>query len=173
MTFRLSDFVPLNDYETIEDFTNKISDKSENNFIYLRFVLLGIEKGKYKDSTLEQFPQGLESYYEFHWRRMAMNDEKIKIVYILGEVRQPVSRQQICEFSGENSRVVQSVLREWDQFLHTFKKNGLKQYTPYHPSFKDFLHRKDILEETGITIPGINQLIVNSLIEGLFDDENI
>jgi hypothetical protein len=159
--------------ETIEDFTNKISDKSENNFIYLRFVLLGIEKGEYKKETLEKFPKGLENYYEFHWRQMAMNDEKIKIVYILGEVRQSVSRQQICEFSGENSRVVQSVLREWDQFLHTLQKNGLNQYIPYHPSFKDFLHRKDILEKTGITIPGINQLIVNSLTKGLFDDENI
>lgn len=159
--------------ETIEDFTNKISEKSENNFIYLRFVLLGIEKGEYKKETLEKFPKGLENYYEFHWRQMAMNDEKIKIVYILGEVRQSVSRQQICEFSGENSRVVQSVLREWDQFLHTLQKNGLNQYIPYHPSFKDFLHRKDILEKTGITIPGINQLIVNSLTKGLFDDENI
>jgi len=165
--------------ETIIVFTDNIANKSENNFMYLRYVLLDIEKGLYKDLTLESFPQGLQGYYSFHWRRMGMTanplpDAKIKIVYILGEVKQPVSRQQICEFSGEDSRIVQPVLNEWEQFLHNFIKEHQKRYSVYHTSFRDFLHRQDILEETGLTIPGINQLIVNSLTKGLFDnDEDI
>jgi Effector-associated domain 10 len=165
--------------ETIIVFTDNIANKSENNFMYLRYVLLDIEKGLYKDLTLESFPQGLQGYYDFHWRRMGMTanpspDAKIKIVYILGEVKQPVSRQQICEFSGEDASLVQPVLNEWKQFLHEFIKDHQKRYSVYHTSFRDFLHRKDILEETGLTIPGINQLIVNSLTKGLFDnDEDI
>jgi hypothetical protein len=164
--------------ETIIIFTDKIADKSENNFMYLRYVLLDIEKGFYKDLSLERFPQGLQGYYDFHWRLMGMTaiplpDAKIKIVYILGEVKQPVSRQQICDFSGEDTRIVQTVLNEWEQFLHEFKDNP-KRYSVYHTSFRDFLHRKDILDKTGLTIPGINQLIVNSLTKGLFDnDEDI
>ncbi|HBK20994.1 MAG TPA: hypothetical protein DDZ60_00320 [Planktothrix sp. UBA10369] len=150
--------------ETLLEFIDKIAAKSENNFMYLRYVLEDIEKGLYQDLTLERFPQGLQSYYEFHWRRMGMTatplpDEKIKIVYILGEVRQPVSRQQICDFSGEDTRTVQTVLNEWEQFLHELEKDSQKRYIVYHASFRDFLHRKDILEKTGVTIPGINQLI--------------
>ena len=165
--------------ETIIIFTDKIADKSENNFMYLRYVLLDIEKGLYKDLSLESFPQGLQGYYDFHWRRMGMTanplpDAQKKIVYILAEVKQPVSRQQICDFSGEDSRIVQTVLNEWEQFLHKLLKDSQKRYSVYHTSFRDFLHRKDILEETGLTIPGINQLIVNSLTKELFDnDEDI
>ncbi|WP_375490807.1 ATP-binding protein [uncultured Nostoc sp.] len=152
--------------ETITEFTNKIAEKSETNFMYLRYVLLDIESGWYQDLTLEQFPQGLQGYYEFHWRRMGMTAdplpvEKIKIVYILGEVREPVSRRKICNFSGEDEYAVQQVLNEWKQFLHELMKEE-KRYSVYHASFRDFLHRQDILEKHPVTIPGIHQLIAKN-----------
>jgi hypothetical protein len=150
--------------ETITAFTGKIVDRSDNNFMYLRYVLQDIEKGLYQDLSLESFPQGLEGYYRFHWRRMGMTatplpDAKIKIVYILGEVKQPVSRQQICDFSGEDARTVQPVLNEWEQFLHELLRDEQKRYSVYHSSFRDFLHSQDILEKTGLTIPGVHQMI--------------
>jgi len=150
--------------ETVAEFIDKIVDKSEGNFMYLRYVLQDLEKGLYQDLSLESFPQGLQGFYDFHWRRMGMTanplpDAKIKIVYILGEVRQPVSRQQICDFSGEDARTVQTVLNEWEQFLHELLKDNQRRYSVYHASFRDFLHRKDILETTGLAIPGIHQLI--------------
>ena len=138
--------------EKISIFTDKIADKSENNFMYLRYVLLDIEKGLYKDLSLERFPQGLQGYYDFHWRRMGMTenplpDAKIKIIYILGEVKQPVSRQQICDFSGEDTVIVQTVLNEWKPFLHEVIMNGEKRYRIYNNSFRNFLHRKYILDQ--------------------------
>jgi nucleoside phosphorylase len=150
--------------ETIAAFTGKIADRSDNNFTYLRCVLQDIEKGLYQDLSLESFPQGLEGYYRFHWRRMGMTatplpDAKIKIVYILGEVEQPVSRQQICDFSGEDARTVQPVLDEWEQFLRELLRDEQKRYSVYHSSFRDFLHSQDILEKTGLTIPDVHQMI--------------
>jgi hypothetical protein len=120
--------------------------------------------------SLESFPQGLQGYYDFHWRLMGMTKTplpvaKIKIVYILGEVKQPVSRQQICDFSGEDAPTVQTVLTEWEQFLHELIKDSQKRYGVYHSSFRDFLHSKDILEETGLTIPSINRLIAKDLLK--------
>lgn len=152
--------------ETIIEFTDKIASKSDNNFMYLRYVLIDIEIGLYQDLTLEQFPQGLQGYYDFHWRRMGMTAnplpvEKIKIVYILGEVREPVSRRKICDFSGENEYAVQQVLNEWKQFLHELMKEE-KRYSVYHSSFRDFLHRKDILETHPVTLLGIHQLIAKN-----------
>lgn len=150
--------------ETEAEFIDKIATKSENNFMYLVYVLRDIEQGRYQDLSLEQFPQGLQGYYDFHFQDMGMYDKplpeaKIKLVYILGEVRQPVSREKLCNFSGEDGRTVQSVLNEWMQFLHEYDQYSPRRYSVYHASFRDFLHRQDILEKTGVTIPGINQLI--------------
>jgi len=152
----------------INIFADKIAHKSENNFMYLRYVLLDIEKGLYKDLSLERFPQGLHGYYDFHWRRMGMTanplpDAKIKILYILGEVKQPVSRQQICDFSGEDTRTVETVLNEWKQFLHEVIVNTARFYRIYNDSFRDFLHHKDILKTTKLTFPEGNLLIAHQL----------
>jgi hypothetical protein len=153
--------------ETTIVFTDKIADKSENNFMYLRYVLQDIESGAYKDLSLENFPQGLGDYYDFHWRRMGMDAnplpvEKIRIVYILGEVREPVSRRKICDFSGEEEYTVQKVLTEWQQFLHELMKESEKRYSVYHSSFRDFLHRQDVLAKHPVTIPGIHQAIAKN-----------
>jgi hypothetical protein len=150
--------------ETTIVFTDKIAAKSENNFMYLRYVLQDIESGAYKDLSLESFPQGLGDYYNFHWHRMGMDIdplpiEKIKIAYVLSEVREPISRQQICDFTGEDIHVVKAVLNEWQQFLHEFVKEKAKCYGVYHSSFRDFLHRQDILDRSRTTIPGIHLLI--------------
>jgi hypothetical protein len=72
--------------------------------MYLRYVLTEIENGVYRDLSMETLPQGLQAYYEDHWRRMGMMDKqrkrtKIKIVYVLAELREPVSRQLIAEFA--------------------------------------------------------------------------
>ena len=137
--------------------------------MYLRYLLIDIEEGKYQDLRLEEFPQGLRGYYEFDWRRMGMTAEplpveKIKIIYILGAVREPVSRRQICDISGEDEYTVQQVLNEWKQFLHEFKNEKEKRYCIYHASFRDFLHSKDILDSHPVTILGINQLIAQKVL---------
>ncbi len=113
--------------------------------MYLRYVLSDIEKGEYKDLTLEQFPKGLQSYYMFHWRRMGMTDdplpvEKIKIVIVLAAVKQAVSQRKVCDYSGAEPLTVQDILLKWRQFLHEIMKDNEKRYGIYHSSYQDFLH---------------------------------
>ncbi|GAB1541908.1 hypothetical protein NUACC21_45810 [Scytonema sp. NUACC21] len=152
--------------ESVTDFMNKIAEKSEKNFMYLRYILQDIESGLYVDVSLERFPQGLQGYYEFHWRRMGMMDkplptEKIKIVYILAEVRQPVSVKKICDFSSEDGSKVEEVIKEWKQFLHDLRKNEHIRYSVYHSSFRDFLHRRDILASHPVTLQDVHRRIAN------------
>jgi hypothetical protein len=161
---------------TVEEFITQLANKSENNFMYLKYVLPDIQNGKYKDLSIESLPQGLEAYYEDHWRRMGMTDKerkrtKIKIVYVLAELREPVSRELIGEFSGEDAFTVQEVLDEWEQFLHNDKVDGETRYSVYHSSFCDFLAQKDIVQAAGVTLQGINALIANNLTQGVFGDE--
>ncbi|MEQ9549823.1 MAG: hypothetical protein RIM23_09410 [Coleofasciculus sp. G3-WIS-01] len=161
---------------TVEEFVTQLANKSENNFMYLRYVLPDIADGKYRNLSIESLPQGLQDYYEDHWRRMGMFDKeskrtKIKIVYVLAELREPVSRELIAEFAGEDAFTVQEVLDEWQQFLHRDKFNGETRYSVYHSSFCDFLSRKDIVQAAGVTLQDINARISDNLMQGMFGDE--
>ncbi|MEZ2269845.1 MAG: AAA family ATPase [Microcoleus sp.] len=161
---------------TLEEFVNPLADKSENNFMYLRYILPQIEQGFYQNLKIENLPKGLEGYYEDHWRRMGMTAKplprtKLKIVYILGEICQPVSRCLISEYAKEDQLTVQEVLDEWEQFLREQEIDNQKCYNLYHASFLDFLHRKNIVKAAGVDIKNINAIIANRLWEGLFGNE--
>jgi TIR domain len=162
-------------------FVSELVGHSEGNFIYLRYILPEIEAGRYDDLDVEALPRGLEGYYEDHWRRMGMTARplprsKIRIVYVLSELRRPLSRRLIAELAaderlGLDELTVQEVLDEWDQFLHEQVVEGTRRYSVYHTSFRDFLHRKDIVQAAGVTIEAINELISDSLWGELFGDE--
>lgn len=139
---------------TGEDFVTLLAKKSENNFMYLKYVLQEIERGFYRDLSIDNLPQGLQAYYEDHWRRMGMLSEplpmhKVAIVYFLAELREPVSRRMLAELSGEKAVTVQQVINEWKQFLREVQVNDETRYSVYHQSFCDFLARKDIVEAYG------------------------
>jgi hypothetical protein len=159
-------------------FVTVLAELSETNFMYLRYVLPEIESGTYQNLSIERLPTGLESYYDDHWRHMGMTAKplprvKIRIVYILSEVRQPVSRQLISEFATDQTMqvdqlAVQEVLDEWTQFLHEQPSSEGMRYSVYHASFRDFLHRKDIVQAASVTIKEINALIADNLWQSLF-----
>lgn len=157
-------------------FIKQIMDKSEGNFMYLRYVLQELEDGYYEDLKFDSLPRGLENYYEDHWRRIGMTmspipKEKIKIIYILSEVREPISRHLLSAFSKEDKLTVQGVLEEWIQFLHMQQFGKEKQFSVYHDSFRNFLNRKDIVQAADITIEGINALISDNLWRDLVGNE--
>jgi hypothetical protein len=162
---------------SVEEFINQLADKSENNFMYLRYVVPQIEEGLYQDLSITKLPKGLEGYYEDHWRRMGMNAKplphtKLKIIYIMGEIYQPVSRSLISDYAKENQLTVQDVLDEWKQFLHEQPIDNQTCYSIYHASFLDFLHRKDIVQAAGEGIrEESNAMISNSLLEELYRND--
>jgi hypothetical protein len=139
---------------SVEDFVTQLGNKSENNFMYLRYVLAEIEGGNYRNLSIDNLPQGLMAYYEGHWRRMGMLDEplpmhKVAIVYFLAELREPVSRRLLADLSGEKAVTVQMVLNEWQQFLRSTQLDSETRYSIYHQSFSDFLYRQDIVQAYG------------------------
>jgi hypothetical protein len=167
---------------TEQEFVSQLADLSESNFMYLRYVMPEIESGMYQDLDIQRLPTGLTGYYEDHWLRMGMQAKplprvKIRIVYVMCEVRQPVSRKLISEFAtNEEMRVdeltVQEVLDEWSQFLHEQLSTDGTRYSIYHSSFRDFLHRKDIVQAARVTIKDINALIADNLWVQLFGKED-
>ncbi len=156
---------------SVEQFVTALAQKSQNNFMYLRYVLDDINSGGYSDATINSLPQGLENYYESHWQRMGMTAEplprvKIKIVYVLCEAREAVSRRWIAKSAGEDEFTVQAVLNEWQAFLRPQPVDGETRYSIYHASFRDFLHRQDVVQAAGVTLQDVNRLISDNLTKG-------
>jgi hypothetical protein len=166
---------------TAAAFVKDLADLSEDNFMYLRHVVPAIERGQYQDLSIDKLPLGLEQYYFDHWTWMGMRDEvlpklKIRIVYILSEVRQPVSARMVYDILVYNKfdvdiLDVQNVLTEWRQFFDAQPTSESMRWSVYHASFRDFLNRRDIIQAAGVTIQGINELIADYLWAGLFGDE--
>jgi hypothetical protein len=157
-----------------DEFVATMADKSENNFMYLRHVLPALTHGAYEGSAIEELPQGLQQYYQEHWHRLGMTAKpvpvaKIRVVYILSEVRHPASRALISQFASTSDAkadelAVQEILDDWREFLHETKGDA-SHYSVYHASFRDFLHRKDIVQAAGVTLPEIHSLIADDLWE--------
>ena len=165
---------------TEEQFAETLADLSEGNFMYLRHVLPAIEGGEYRDLTIDRLPNGLASYYENHWRHMGMTAKplprvKLRIVYVLCEAQQPLSRSLLSQLATDSAiavdeLAVQEVLDEWRQFLHEAGGEP-PRYSVYHTSFREFLHRKDIVQAAGLTIEGVHGLIADNLWQTLFTEE--
>jgi hypothetical protein len=96
---------------------------------------------------------------------------KINVVYHLSESHQPISRQLISEYIGEPQLTVQEVLDEWQQFLHKQPIEGEICYNVYHASFRDFLHRQDIVQAAGVSLKAIKKQKTDTLWEAMFGDE--
>lgn len=151
---------------TPDIFVNQLAVKSENNFMYLRYVLPAIAKGEYNDLNLIQLPQGLQDYYQKHWERMKMDDEaqkmKVIILYILVEFAKPIPCEKIAAITEKDEFDVQKILDEWIEYLRKQPEDGYDCYSIYHASFLNFLKprkelnpekRKQLLQE-------VNQKII-------------
>jgi hypothetical protein len=129
--------------------------------MYLRFVINDIEKGIYKELSIDKLPKGLEQYYEDHWNRMGMNINplpriKILIIYLLCEAREPISGVLIKNILTQHKfdidlLAVQEVLDEWFQFFFKYAALDGLRYSIYHASFRDFLIEKDKVQAAGET----------------------
>lgn len=152
---------------TPDQFLTELVAKSENNFMYLRYVLNDINDGLYKNETLDSLPRGLRRYYGKHWQIMGMNDkpiEKIRTIYVLSEVREPVSRPLLAQLTEVAEYALRPILKEWEQFLRMQQVEGETRYTVYHASFSDFL--KEQAEDSGVDLEDVNRRIAINLAQG-------
>ncbi|MDZ8055724.1 MAG: NACHT domain protein [Aulosira sp. ZfuVER01] len=150
-------------------FVEQVATKSENNFMYLRYVLPGIAKGDYNDLSLKQLPDGLQEYYQDHWQRMGMDDKsqevKVLILFILVEIGTPIPCEMIAAITEQDEYDVQVVLDDWVEYLKLQNIKGENCYSIYHASFLDFLKVKRVLDAKRKLFQEVNQRIADYLIE--------
>ena len=155
---------------SIDNFIEKLILKSENNFMYLRYLLLSIVSGYYSNKSINQLPKNLIDYYIDHWRIMGMTKRplprnKIKIIYIICVLREATSCELIAEISKLDISKVEEVIKDWIQFLHKQEYNP-PRYRFYHESFRDFLQRQDTVKRAKVDLSEIKLEITNNIMEG-------
>lgn len=150
---------------TPEVFLEQVAVKSENNFMYLRYVLLGIARGFYDDLSLKQLPDGLQDYYQTHWVRMGMDtapkELMVIILFILVEIDTSPSLNMIADITTEDEYEVQNILEhEWVEYVKKQDIEGELCYSIYHASFLDFLKAKREMKPTRKLFQQVNQRII-------------
>ncbi|UNU26942.1 NACHT domain-containing protein [Microcoleus vaginatus] len=97
-------------------FVEQVANKSENNFMYLRYVLPAIAKGVYNDLSLKQLPDGLLEYYQSHWVKMGMEAKPGQlmenVLYILLEIGTPIPCEMIAGIAKVDECDVGKVLED-------------------------------------------------------------
>ncbi|MBB5857860.1 AAA family ATPase [Amycolatopsis umgeniensis] len=154
-------------------FVDELVEKSGGNFMYLQHVLPELATGGYRDLDIKRLPQGLEQYYESHWRLMGMaagasSRLKVWVIYLLSEIALPVSVGVLATVVRKvepdaDAIAVQQVLQEWGQFLHRDETPGGLRYSLYHSSFQDFLHRNDTVTSARLVLPDVDEVIADVL----------
>jgi hypothetical protein len=128
-----------------EQFVTALRTKSQGNFMYLYYVLPAIEDGRFVKGALDELPEGLMAYYRRHWRQMREGNEAEfdqvyePIVCILGVAQEPVTAQQIANWTKLERGQVKESIRLWREFLEEEQVDKERHYRIYHASFQDFL----------------------------------
>jgi hypothetical protein len=138
---------------TTDSFIENVSKKSQGNFMYLYHVLPAIAEGRFRKGTLDELPDGLLAYYQRHWREMRDGKEKefdtvyAPIVYILGVAQEPVTTDQIAQWTQLNPGKVKESIGDWREFLREEKIDNQLRFRIYHTSFQDFLKEQVDLKQ--------------------------
>ncbi|MEG3842307.1 NACHT domain-containing protein [Microcoleus sp. herbarium14] len=152
-------------------FVEQVANKSENNFMYLRYVLPAIANDYYNDLDLKQLPDGLQEYYQSHWVKMEMEAKPGQllemVLYILLEIATPIPCEMIAGIAKVDECSVGKVLDKWVEYLK--KQNVGKEicYTIYHASFLDFLKSKREMDSKRKMFQEVNQRIAEYLERGM------
>jgi hypothetical protein len=154
-----------------ENFVEQLANKSENNFMYLRYVLPAIAKGDYNDLSLKQLPDGLQEYYQNHWVRMGLEAKPGQlmeiVLYILLEIGTPIDCEMIAGIAKKDECYVGKVLDKWVEYLKKQDVGGKICYTIYHASFLDFLKGKREMDSKRKIFKEVNLRITEYLEQGI------
>jgi hypothetical protein len=138
-----------------QEFCDRLTAQTENNFMYLSQILGSITEGFYSQALkLDRLPPNLEAYYQSHWQRMAAKELSLVELGVLRCLvtlqpsldpllkKEGISAQLIAEMIDEDEYDVEAVLENWIEFLQQEQIDGEIRYSLYHSSFRDWLRQQ-------------------------------
>jgi hypothetical protein len=129
-------------------FVTELLQKSQGNFMYLRYVLPAIEAGKLGRGGVGELPKGLKAYYQGHWTQMKVEvgggfeETHERVICVLAVMTEPVSLDEVADWTKIERRAVQLIVQAWEPFLLESVSKDERLYRLYHASFADFLAKQ-------------------------------
>ena len=129
-------------------FVTELLQKSQGNFMYLRYVLPAIEAGKLGREGVGELPKGLQAYYQSHWAQMKeevggdFKETHEQVICVLAVMTEPVSLDEVSDWTKIERREVRHIVQAWEPFLLESILNDEQLYRLYHASFADFLAKQ-------------------------------
>jgi nucleoside phosphorylase len=129
------------------EFTQKLADGCEGNFMYLRHVLRGVRYGTLggvDPDGIDELPRGLRAYYGHLERQLIRRtgddpERELAILAVLAAWPSPLTRRRLASFADESVTLTGAVLRRWSPFLNKARSDGQPGFALYHASFRDYL----------------------------------
>ncbi len=135
-----------------EAFIKQLTDRSENNFMYVSQILTAIKTGFYSEkSSLTDIlnstplPSDLEAYYQQHLHKMfsakqaEANLIPQAVLNTLVLYSGFISIEDIAQIIDADEYDVEEVLENWIEFLNLYEIDGETRYSLYHSSFRNWL----------------------------------
>lgn len=150
-------------------FLSILMERSEGNFIYLHHIIREISVGIYSSASLTELPQGLQRYYEEHWRIIKGEDShkwdyRLPVLATLAVAELPVDINFIRQYSGISKTAdIIDAITVWLPFLH----KNIDEYSLYHKSFRDFLLQNDQVKGEVLDLNRMRASIASKMKEDL------
>jgi hypothetical protein len=133
---------------------DQIAQKSEGNFLYVRFLLDEIDRGKRSPTNLDGLPEGLDSlYYESLERAVKLGKRDWLTTYapifeILSVARSSLTLAHLQNFTGQTESTLWQYLGDLREFFEEIETQTTSDpeisYRLYHQSIIDFLGKRSL-----------------------------
>ena len=173
---KLEQWLKNNEYTkeyTKEAFKQSVLEKIDDNFMYASCLMYSIlNQEEYQQFNLDDLPSKLIEYYDWHWRRMGMdnpeNSLKKYILYLIKEVKEQsgdIYDEAIADILNIETETVQRItLHEWYKYFRLKgDNNGPYYYTFYHNKFFEYLKNREELDSEKRIFKELNNKIKNYL----------
>ncbi|WP_375515930.1 ATP-binding protein [uncultured Nostoc sp.] len=137
-----------------QEFCDRLTTLSENNFMYLSQVISAIAENFYPESfESNQLPPGLEAYYQQHLQKMFPPEQGTEhstdVLNVLIQQQKAISVQVLAQTAAGIAQIidtdeydVEEVLENWLEFLQQQRIASQTHYSLYHSNFRDWLGRQ-------------------------------
>ncbi len=149
----------------LQTFIDRVSKASDGNFLYLVWLLPAIAEGAQRFDSPEVLPKGLDGIYREYLRTRAVGRDLRRwrehvrpILGTLAVAQEPLTAEQLVQFTDLNAQTVHDVVLDVGQFLDpALFTQGRHQL--YHQSMADFFKDRDKALEFWIDLIGWHQRI--------------
>lgn len=129
---------------TDEAFVDGLAARCGGLWIYLKYIIEDIRRGKWQPLDMPNLPNGIWQYYAEHCKERSLDPDwsalQLPVLSMLAVVQEDASLGFLCELAGvaDTTAAKRMLAERWQPFLVVSEANE-RHYRMYHASLREFL----------------------------------